>query len=67
MTLNPDAHQDRSSSRGKKAYTKPEIRQVALRAEEAVLGNCKTGAGGTSGPGSGNCKSGVNPCNTQGS
>jgi hypothetical protein len=26
----------------KKPYVKPEISQVALRPEEAVLGNCKT-------------------------
>ena len=41
----------------KRPYTKPEIKQVALRPEEAVLGACKaaTGSGG-SGPGSGNCR-----------
>jgi hypothetical protein len=26
----------------KRAYSKPELVQVPLRAEEAVLGNCKT-------------------------
>jgi len=37
----------------KKPYAKPEIRQVALRPEEAVLGSCKTSK--TSGPGQGKC------------
>jgi len=35
------------SSRRKKPYVKPEVKQVPLRPEEAVLGNCK----GTSGSG----------------
>jgi hypothetical protein len=41
----------------KRPYEKPEVKQVALRPEEAVLGACKgsTGAGG-SGPGSSNCR-----------
>jgi len=34
----------------KKPYVKPEVTEVALRAEEAVLGNCKSAS--TSGPGS---------------
>jgi hypothetical protein len=38
---------------GKKAYEKPAIRQVPLRPEEAVLGNCKVL--GTAGPASGSC------------
>lgn len=39
----------------KKRYLKPELRQVPLRPEEAVLGNCKVA--GTSGPGiAGSCK-----------
>lgn len=32
----------------KEPYTKPELRQVSLRPDEAVLGNCKTAS--TSGP-----------------
>lgn len=34
----------------KKPYTKPEVQQVALKPEEAVLGACK--ASGGNGPGS---------------
>ena len=37
----------------KKPYKKPQLKQVSLRPEEAVLGSCKSA--GTSGPGSGNC------------
>ena len=33
----------------KKAYTKPEVKQVALRPEEAVLGNCKSAGAGPGG------------------
>jgi hypothetical protein len=52
-------------SQQKKRYVKPELTQVDLRPEEAVLGNCKTT--GTSGPGgAGNC-SPAGPCSTQGS
>ena len=39
----------------KKPYKKPQLKQVSLRPEEAVLGNCKTG--GTAGPGGGDCSS----------
>jgi hypothetical protein len=62
MTINPDAPRNDASTRRKKPYTKPEIRQVALRAEEAVLGVCKATTAST-GPGSsvkcnvvGNCQ-----------
>ncbi len=50
----------------KKTYKKPQLRQVQLRPDEAVLGNCKTGsgAGGLSG---GTCVNGVLNCNTIGS
>jgi len=34
----------------KKPYSKPEVKQVPLRPEEAVLGGCKILGGGT-GPG----------------
>lgn len=37
----------------KKQYTKPVLKKVNLRPEEAVLGNCKTA--GTAGPVSGSC------------
>lgn len=33
----------------RKPYTKPEIKQVALRPEEAVLGNCKSSGAGPGG------------------
>ena len=37
----------------KKPYVKPEVMQVPLRSEEAVLGNCKSAS--TSGPVSATC------------
>ena len=52
---------------GKRPYGKPEIKQVSLKPEEAVLGACKASAGvGGSGPGSGNCRTPV-PCSSLGS
>jgi hypothetical protein len=48
----------------KKAYQKPTLSEVALRPEEAVLGNCK--AATVSGPASGDCTSFGN-CFTPGS
>ena len=39
--------------RVKKPYAKPDVQQVSLRPEEAVLGSCKTSK--TSGPGQGKC------------
>ena len=51
----------------KRAYVKPEIKQVALRPDEAVLGACKASSGGGgSGPGGGNCRTPV-PCSSLGS
>jgi hypothetical protein len=38
----------------KKPYTKPEVKQVQLKPEEAVLGGCKVD--GQFGPAVGNCK-----------
>ncbi len=38
----------------KKPYMKPEVKQVPLRPEEAMLGACKTAASG-GGPVSANC------------
>jgi hypothetical protein len=37
----------------KKRYAKPEVKQVSLRPEEAVLGSCKTNA--ISGPAQAKC------------
>ena len=51
----------------KRPYVKPEIKQVALRPDEAVLGACKASSGaGGSGPGGGNCRTPV-PCSSFGS
>ncbi len=49
----------------KRPYKKPELMQVPLRPEEAVLGNCKM-TGGSQGPGQGTCTSPV-PCSASGS
>ena len=51
----------------KRPYEKPEIKQVALRPEEAVLGACKSASGGSGGgPGGGNCRTPA-PCSSLGS
>jgi len=49
----------------KRPYVKPEIQQVALRAEEAVLGACK-GTGGSGPGGGGSCRH-PTACSSQGS
>ena len=49
----------------RKPYKKPEMVRVSLRPEEAVLGNCKSGA--ASGPGGSSSCSPVGPCFSQGS
>ena len=46
---------------GKKPYSKPDISQVSLRPEEAVLGSCKTNK--RSGPTQGKC-SAPSPCSS---
>ena len=51
--------------RKKRPYVKPEIKQVALRPEEAVLGSCKGTAG--TGPGTGSSCRRPGPCSTIGS
>ena len=51
--------------RTKRPYAKPEIKQVALRPEEAVLGACK-GTGGP-GPGTGGGCRRPTPCSSLGS
>jgi hypothetical protein len=43
----------RETKPGKKPYLKPEVKEVQLKPEEAVLGNCKTS--GSAGPDGGNC------------
>ena len=51
----------------KRRYEKPEIKQVDLRPEEAVLAACKASTGqGGNGPGGGNCRTPV-PCSSLGS
>ncbi len=47
------------AERRKKPYVIPEMRQVSLRPEEAVLGGCKVS--GTSGPGQPTCNAPA-PC-----
>jgi len=46
----------------KKTYSKPEIREVKLRPEEAVLGNCKNSVG--TGPTYAGCAQGAVSCTT---
>jgi hypothetical protein len=50
----------------KRPYEKPEIKQVALRPDEAVLGACKASTGTGGGPGGSNCRTPA-PCSTFGS
>ena len=47
----------------KKPYSRPELKSVPLRPEEAVLGNCKTSS--TSGPATSDCATFV--CSSVGS
>ena len=54
-----------SRPRPKRAYAKPLLNMVALRPDEAVLGNCKTTS--TSGPAHGGTCKAVTFCTTQGS
>ena len=46
---------DVSLDANKKPYSKPQIQEVPLRPDEAVLGNCKTSS--TSGPAQHRCTS----------
>jgi len=57
--MNPDESPDE-----KKPYQKPTLSEVALRPEEAVLGNCKSA--GINGPTSGDC-SAIGGCMSVGS
>ena len=52
----------RSAQSTKKPYVKPEMSQVSLRPEEAVLGGCKVP--GTNGPGQPTCNAPA-PCSAQ--
>ena len=56
MTDRPDQQRQ-----ARKPYAKPDVQQVSLRPEEAVLGSCKTTK--TSGPGQGKC-SAPSACST---
>ena len=47
--------QNREQS-GKRLYRKPQVIQVPLRPDEAVLGSCKTAGGSTAGPGNSDCR-----------
>jgi len=55
MSPGPDMQNDRREDRhdDRKPYVKPELYRFPLRAEEAVLGFCKTSSAG--GPNVGNC------------
>lgn len=55
---------DRPNEPPKKAYQKPTLSEVALRPEEAVLGNCKSA--GISGPAMADCTLAVG-CSSVGS
>jgi hypothetical protein len=59
MTIKPESPQT-----AKRPYHKPELTQVSLRPEEAVLGACKTK--NSSGPGQGTCRA-PSPCSSLGS
>ncbi len=59
------AHQKREiNGTPRKTYHRPLVREVKLRPEEAVLGNCKIS--GSAGPGQSSCDSPVS-CTTLGS
>jgi hypothetical protein len=55
---------ERDASPPKKRYTKPECRRVELKADEAVLGNCKSAT--VSGPVQATCSSPIQ-CRSVGS
>ena len=58
------SNEDKSQQKRKRAYQKPELTQVSLKPEEAVLGICKTST--TTGPGQSKCTVPAN-CSTPGS
>lgn len=57
-------HQPSSENSSRRSYEKPSVREVELRPEEAVLGNCK--ATDSVGPMGNTCSSPTN-CNQLGS
>ena len=59
------AKPEKSSGKRKKPYVRPEVKQVPLRPEEAVLGFCKQNS--IFGPGASNCGVGVSICYSTGS
>ena len=61
--MNDESRQD-PKDEAKKTYAKPQIQEVPLRPEEAVLGACKTA--GVGGPVSSDCTVPVG-CSTPGS
>jgi hypothetical protein len=61
VTMSSETESERS---GKRAYQKPELTQVSLKPEEAVLATCKTS--GVSGPAQSRCLSPA-PCGAAGS
>ena len=56
--------QEHDDPRPRRPYQKPELNQVPLRPEEAVLGHCKSSS--AAGPGGGSPCSGLT-CHIQGS
>jgi hypothetical protein len=60
MSVNPQGE-----NKGKKPYTKPQVKQILLKPEEAVLGACKTAT--IAGPAQPRCNNGGLRCSTIGS
>ena len=58
-------NQENNEQKKKKPYVKPEVKQVPLKPEEAVLGSCKLST--FTGPGGSNCGIPVDPCSAVGS
>ena len=54
-----------SDKERRKPYSKPRLRRVELRPQEAVLGNCKTSTGTVGGGAGGTCN--AVSCQSQGS
>lgn len=68
QTDKPKVAQDAASPgglAGKRAYAKPTLRQVHLRPDEAVLGNCKTST--VFGPVGSDCEPAMVACSSDGS
>lgn len=53
------------SAMKRRPYTKPQVKQVVLKPEEAVLGACKTGS--IAGPAQAKCNNGGLKCSALGS